>query len=47
MSPRTDLVLRTALVVITVFVIAGLAWLLVQIEEIPGSEKGYEDLDGR
>ena len=34
MSPRTDLVLRTALVVITVLVIAGLAWLLVQIEEI-------------
>src|SRR2546428_13148337 len=34
MSPRTVLVLRTALVVITVLVIAGLAWLLVQIEEI-------------
>src|SRR2546428_11761936 len=34
MSPRTDLVLRTALVVITVLVIAGLAWLLIQIEEI-------------
>src|SRR5438128_1810411 len=34
MSPRTDLVFRTALVVITVLVIAGLAWLLIQIEEI-------------
>ncbi len=34
MSPRTDLVLRTALVVVTVLVVTGLAWLLIQIEEI-------------
>jgi predicted PurR-regulated permease PerM len=34
MSPRTDLVLRTALIVITVLVVSGLAWLLMQIGEI-------------
>lgn len=34
MSPRTELVARTALVVITVLVISGLAWLLIQIKEI-------------
>lgn len=34
MSPATDLVLRTILVVVTVLVVSGLAWLLVQIKEI-------------
>ncbi len=34
MSPGTDLVLRTVLVVGTVLVVTGLAWLLVQIKEI-------------
>lgn len=34
MSPRADLVLRTTLVVITILVITGLAWLLIQIKEI-------------
>jgi predicted PurR-regulated permease PerM len=34
MSPRVDLVVRTALVVMTVLVISGLAWLLIQIREI-------------
>ncbi|OLC29282.1 MAG: hypothetical protein AUH31_07305 [Armatimonadetes bacterium 13_1_40CM_64_14] len=34
MSPGTDLVLRTVLVVVTVLVVTGLAWFLVQIKEI-------------
>lgn len=34
MSPGTDLVLRTVLVVVTVLVVSGLAWFLVQIKEI-------------
>ncbi len=34
MSPRTDLVLRTVLVVVTILIVTGLAWLLVQIKEI-------------
>jgi predicted PurR-regulated permease PerM len=34
MSPGTDLVLRTVLVVGTVLVVSGLAWLLVEIKEI-------------
>jgi predicted PurR-regulated permease PerM len=34
MSPGTELVLRTVLVVVTVLVVSGLAWLLVQIKEI-------------
>lgn len=34
MSARTELVVRTALVVVTVLAVIGLAWLLVQITEI-------------
>jgi len=34
MSPGTDLVLRTILVVVTVLVVSGLAWFLIQIKEI-------------
>ncbi len=34
MSPGTDLVLRTVLVVVTVLGVSGLAWFLVQIKEI-------------
>lgn len=34
MSSRSDLVLRTALVVITVLAVIGLAWFLIQITEI-------------
>lgn len=34
MSPRTDLILRTALIVATILVVVGLAWLVVQITEI-------------
>jgi predicted PurR-regulated permease PerM len=34
MSPGTDLVLSTILVVVTVLVVSGLAWFLIQIKEI-------------